>query len=164
MKRRLVFVNAAAIGIVLGVLAAIGVNALRAREPWTLSCYACKNCTATCPLGIDPQGFVTAALAGRGDVYVYATNIRVSAANALALDPKMIVSAGDRRMTAEEATQRLRLRGDAELMTYRMQARHAAGFCLRCGACEKSCVLKLPLLRAIERLREPATTEASHER
>ncbi|HYG70568.1 MAG TPA: hypothetical protein VD838_23040 [Anaeromyxobacteraceae bacterium] len=157
MRRALVIVNAVAVCATLGYLGWLLTDAIRARQPWVVTCYDCKACTARCVLGLDPQGFVAAALAGSGDVYVYATNVRLSARRALELDPDMLVTVGDYHPTAREAAAELGL--DAELVTFKLKARDAARFCFRCGACEKGCVLRLPLLRVITQLRGDAGNE-----
>ncbi|ABC80109.1 hypothetical protein [Anaeromyxobacter dehalogenans] len=161
MRRALVAVNALAVGLTLAYLGWLLGDALRAGQPWAVTCYDCKACTARCVLGLDPQGFVSAALAGSGDVYMYATNVRLRARHALEIDPGMLVTVGDRHPTAREAA--AELGPDAEVVTFRMRARDAARACFRCGACEKGCGLRLPLLRVITQLRGDASNEwASH--
>ena len=157
MKRALVTVNAIAVGATLAYLGWLLVDALRARQPWAITCYDCKACTARCVLGLDPQGFVSAALAGSGDVYMYATNVRLPVRRALEIDPEMLVTVADRHPTAREAA--AELGPDAELVTFKMRARDAARVCFRCGACEKGCGLRLPLLRVIAQLRGDAGNE-----
>lgn len=160
MKRALRILNVAAMIILMLFLGTIVVNGLTSRQPWSLVCYKCKACDNSCVLGIDPQGFVDAALAGDPHIYMYATNVRLNLATAVATDPSMLVSIGDHHVTARAALTELHMMPQAEVVTYRVQAQHAAQFCLRCGACEKQCVLGLPLLRMIEKLREPSA--ASH--
>lgn len=161
MRRALVTVNALAVGVTLAYLGWLLGDALRARQPWAITCYDCKACTARCVLGLDPQGFVSAALAGSGDVYMYATNVRLLARRALEIDPEMLVTVADRHPTAREAA--AELGPDAEVVAFKMRARDAAQVCFRCGACEKGCPLRLPLLRMITQLRGHNGSEwASH--
>jgi len=153
MKRGLQLLNVAAMVVLMLFLGAIVANGFASRQPWSLVCYKCKACNNSCVLGIDPQGFVDAELAGNSQVYIYTTNVRLPLAQAAALDPAMLITVEDRHVTARAALDELHIAPQQEITTYRVQARHAAQFCLRCGACEKECVLGLPLLRIIEKLR-----------
>jgi hypothetical protein len=153
MKRELQIVNVAAMSILMLFLGVIVVNGLTSRQPWSLVCYKCKACDNSCVLGIDPQGFVDAALAGNSQIYMYTTNVRLPLATAAAMDPSMLVTVGERHVTALAALNLLHIAPQKEVTTYKVQARHAAQFCLRCGACERQCVLGLPLMRMIEKLR-----------
>jgi heterodisulfide reductase subunit C len=152
MRRSLIILNTFALSTTMVYAGLLIVNGLRARQPWAVTCYNCKACTAKCILGIDPQGFVAAALAGNRDIYVYATNIRLQARQAKAMDPDMVVSVGEHRLRASEAVERLG--PEAEVVTYRVRAGDAARLCLDCGACERGCVLGLPLMRMIDQLRK----------
>lgn len=143
-------------------LGLLGGHALANRQPWALTCYNCKACTAACVLGIDPQGFVAAQLANDPDLPIYATNIRLSVQKAQALDPDLEITREGRHLTLRQAVAQFGLRPSDEVVTYRMKARHAAALCLECAACEKACVLELPLLRAIRQLKTQNPTGAHH--
>jgi ferredoxin len=140
-------------------LLAIVANALTSRQPWALFCYKCKACNSSCILGIDPQGFVDAALAGDPHVYIYATNVRLRLSKAAAIDPNMIITVDGRKVAAYAALHELHIAPETEVFTYQVQARNAARFCIRCGACERFCVLGLPLLREINQLRDQEALE-----
>ncbi|MFB3814772.1 MAG: 4Fe-4S dicluster domain-containing protein [Terriglobales bacterium] len=159
MKRPLLVCNVAGMLIICLFLGTMVVNALVTRQPWSLVCYSCKACNSSCVMGIDPQGFVGAALSGDPQVYVYATNIRLPLAKAVAIDPAMTVSVAGRKYTARDAAEKLHLSPDTEVVTYRVKARDAAAACLRCAACERTCVLRLPLLRMIDQLRAAPAAE-----
>jgi ferredoxin len=166
MNRSLVRFNAAIMGALVLFLLAIIANALASRQPWVLFCYNCKACNSSCILGIDPQGFVDAALAGDPRVYIYTTNVRLRLARAVAIDPDMIIMVGNHKVAAHVALDELHVAPDTEVVTYRVQARNAAQFCIQCGACERSCVLGLPLLREINQLRDRKVSEVkvTHDR
>lgn len=141
-------------GVLAAFLVGIVANALASRQPWTLFCYKCKACNSSCILGIDPQGFVDATLAGDPRVYIYATNVRLKLSQAAAIDPNMVIVTGGKTATAYAALHEMHRSPASEVTTYQVQARDAARFCIRCGACERYCVLGLPLLRAIVALAE----------
>ncbi len=166
MNRSLVRFNAAIMGILALFLLAIVANSLASRQPWVLSCYKCKACNSSCILGIDPQGFIDAALAGDPRIYIYTTNVKQRLSKAVAIDPDMVIMVAGKKVTAHAALNDLRIAPDTEVATYQVQARNAAQFCIRCGACERSCVLGLPLLRIISQLREREDSElkVSHDR
>ncbi|MEN6438798.1 MAG: hypothetical protein ABFD97_09460 [Syntrophobacter sp.] len=159
MKWSPVKFNVAIMGILAVFLITIVANALASRQPWVLFCYKCKACDSSCILGIDPQGFVDAALAGDPRVYIYATNVRLRLSKAAAIDPNMVIVTDGGKVTARAALNELRIDPATEIVTYQVQARNAAQFCVRCGACERSCVLGLPLLRAINQLRDQKAPE-----
>ncbi len=160
MKQSLARFNAAVIGALVLFVLTIVANSLASRQPWVLSCYKCKTCNSSCILGIDPQGFVDAALANDPRVYIYTTNVRLRLARAVEIDPDMIVIAGGKRVAAHAALEDMRILPETEVVTYRVQARNAAQFCIKCGACERSCVLGLPLLRLINQMRDQESPEA----
>jgi Fe-S oxidoreductase len=165
MKRSWQTLNVSAMVILFIFLGAVIANGFASRQPWALVCYKCKACDNSCILGIDPQGFVDAALAGNPNIYIYTTNVRLPLSSALAMDPAMMVTVGERHVTARSAAEELQLPLQTEVLTYRVQARHAAQLCLRCGACERQCVLGLPLMRIINQLRQPSAIsqpEVSH--
>jgi hypothetical protein len=153
MKRSLMKFNVAIMGALLLFVLAMVANSLASRQPWVLCCYKCKACNSSCLLGIDPQGFVDAALSGDPRIYIYTTNVRLRLSKAAAIDPDMVVTAADKQVSARVALNDLHIAPETEIITYRVQARNAAEFCIRCGACERSCVLGLPLLRQINELR-----------
>ena len=82
-----------------------------------------------------------------------ARNIRLRLGEAVELDPEMVVTIkGKENMKAGQALAR-GINRDAEVTTFRMKAKDAAQYCLLCGACEKDCPIKLPLMDIIEDLR-----------
>ncbi|MBI1752799.1 MAG: 4Fe-4S dicluster domain-containing protein [Acidobacteria bacterium] len=162
MKRPALTLNTTAMLLLTIFLGLLGGHALANRQPWALTCYDCKACGAACALGIDPQGFVAAQLANDPDLPIYATNIRLNVRKALALDPELEITRGERHLPLRQAVTQFGLAPSEEVVTYRMKARHAAALCLECAACEKACVLELPLLRAIRQLKAPQPAGATH--
>lgn len=159
MKRSLVILNAGIVSVMVLYLLAFIANPLALRQPWVLFCYKCKACNSSCVLGIDPQGFVDAALAGDPRVYIYATNVRLRLSKAAIIDPNMVIMVANKKVTAHVALNELHVAPNTEVVTYQVQARNAAQFCIRCGACERACVLGLPLLREINQLRDQEASE-----
>lgn len=154
MKRPLVILNTIGIVLIVGYLAYLGYNAFRSGYPWALVCYNCKSCNASCILGIDPQGFIEAAYANDPDIYIFATNIRMSLQKAYDMDPAMTLIAGNDIVTAREAIKKRGIPPQTEIITYRMRARDAAKFCLDCGACDKACTIKLPISSIFQYLKK----------
>ncbi len=159
MRRSLIVFNSAIVCTLVLFLLAFIANPLVARQPWVLFCYKCKACNSSCILGIDPQGFVDAALAGDARVYIYATNVRLQLSKAAAIDPDMVIMVANEKVPAHVALNELHIAPNTEVVTYQVQARNAAQFCILCGACERSCVLGLPLLREINQLRGQSASE-----
>lgn len=154
MKRPLVIINTIGIVLIIGYLSYLGFNAFRSGYPWALLCYNCKSCNAACILGIDPQGFITAAYANDPDIYIYATNIRISLQEAYDRDPGMTMIADDDIITVREALTKRGIPPQTEIITYRMRARDAAKYCLDCGACDKACPIRLPISSIFNHLKK----------
>ncbi len=154
MKRKLVIINTIGIVLIVGYLAYLAFGAFRSGYPWSLVCYNCKQCNASCILGMDPQGFIESAYANDADIYMYATNIRMTLQKAYDIDPGMTLKAGNDTITAREALESRGIPPEAEIITYRMRARDAAKICLDCGACDKSCPIKLPVSSIIRHLKQ----------
>lgn len=157
MKRSFLYLNVAcylAIGVFLAMTVA---TALESGYPWAVTCYNCMRCRRVCPLGFDPNGFVSAAIADDPHIYISATNVRLQLTEAFALDTSMLLRHVDGRVRTADQWDRLGLRRDTELTVERMQARHAARFCPLCGSCDKSCPIGLPVTKIIEDLRDDGT-------
>lgn len=145
MKQKLVIINTIGIVLIVGYLAYLAFDAFRSGFPWALVCYNCKKCNESCILGIDPQGFIESAYADDADIYIYATNIRMTLGKAFSIDPAMVLIADDDMITAREALEKRGISPETEIITYRMRARDVAKICLDCGACDRSCPIKLPI-------------------
>ena len=154
MKRKLVIINVIGVTLIVGYLAYLAFNAFRSGYPWALICYNCKQCNASCILGIDPQGFIASAYANDPDIYIYATNIRMTLQKAYNTDPGMTLKAGNDTITAQEALKLRNIPPETEIITYRMRARDAAKICLDCGACDKACPITLPVSSIINHLKK----------
>lgn len=122
--------------------------------PWSAICYNCASCSRTCVLGINPNGFVMAAMSDNPDLPITVLNIRLRLEEAARRDPEMIlVLPGGTRTTAGEAIAAGTAR-DLEVTTIKMKARDVAQYCLLCGNCEKDCSVNLPIMTIIEDLRD----------
>ena len=111
-------------------------------------------CRQTCPLGIDPNGFVVAGMTNNPNLYVNAYNIRLRLSEALAKDPHMILRFHDgRKMTAQKAYE-VDMAFETEALVVRMRDKDAATYCFLCGNCEKRCPIDLPILTLIKDLKD----------
>ena len=129
------------------------VTCLQSGYPWTLTCYNCLLCRQACPLGIDPHGFIMAAMTNDPALYINASNVRLRVGEAFDLDPQMALQIDGREVTAAEALEQNVAR-TKEVVTSKMKAKDAAKYCPLCGNCAKKCPINLPVLKIIEDLRD----------
>lgn len=135
-------------------------NAALTRHPWAITCYNCKACNLTCPLGLDPSGYVTAALTANPDYMMYATKLRISLEEALQVDPGMIINHRGKQLSAQRALSELGLSPKTEVRVYKMRAKDAAQYDLLCGNCQKTCPINLPIEEIIRDLRKNGRFES----
>ncbi|MDD5205219.1 MAG: 4Fe-4S dicluster domain-containing protein, partial [Desulfobacterales bacterium] len=119
----------------------------------SIACYNCILCKQTCPIGINPYGFLRAAMSDNPDLMIEANSIRLRLGEAFEVDPGMIVRNQGWESTAREALER-RTSPESEVIVSRMKAKDAAKYCPLCGNCEKPCPVKLPIMKIIEDLRD----------
>jgi len=148
------YINAITAAFLATVLIVMIVNATLARHPWAITCYNCKACNLRCPLGLDPSGYVTAALTANPDHMMYATNIRISLDEANTVDPEMLINYKGNLMTARKALFGLGLSAETEIRVHKMKAKDAAKYDLLCGNCQATCPINLPIEDIIRDLRE----------
>ena len=153
MKKIFVRINAACYVIVVCFLAIPVFTSFQSGYPWALTCYNCLLCRQACPFGIDPHGFISAAMTNDPNLYISATNIRLRVGEGFDIDPQMVLKVGGIEITAAKALEHGVARTE-EAVTSKMKARDAARFCPLCGNCTKKCPIKLPLLKIIEDLRD----------
>jgi Fe-S oxidoreductase len=139
--------------VIAGFLASAVVASMRSGYPWSLACYNCILCRHTCPLGINPFGFVRAAVSNDPGLYIEASSIRLSLGEAVQLDPEMVLTAEGLRCTAKDALGKKK-DPELEVMAFNMKAKDAARLCPLCGNCEKPCPIGLPIMKIIEDLRD----------
>ncbi|AFM23514.1 4Fe-4S dicluster domain-containing protein [Desulfomonile tiedjei] len=153
MKRVFFYFNVGSSCAAILFLGLFPMNALLSGYPWTITCYNCNICRLACPAGIDPYGFVIAALVNDPDHYMSATRLRLRLAQAEALDPEMLVSVNKTKMKAREA----RITGipeETEVTIIAMKAKHAAKYCFLCANCSKQCPISLPIKDIAQELSE----------
>lgn len=154
MKKFFLYINIACYVLIAGFLATTIVTAMQSGYPWTLTCYNCMLCRRICPLGLDPYGFVSAAITNDPDLYIAATNVRMRLGEAYNLDPQMLLRRKDGRT---ETVRQMLCRGvmhDREITAYKMKVKDAARFCLLCGSCDKACPIKLPVISIVKDLQD----------
>ncbi len=134
-------------------LAGSVVASLTSGYPWSIACYNCILCKHTCPIGIDPYGFVKAAISNAPALYIEASSIRLRLGEAVDLDPHLYLKIEGSEVTAQAALER-KIAPDSEVMVSRMKAKDAAKFCPLCGNCEKPCPITLPIMKIVEDLRD----------
>ncbi|MBW2149681.1 MAG: hypothetical protein JRI22_22030 [Deltaproteobacteria bacterium] len=139
--------------VIAGFLGLSVITSLSSAYPWAITCYNCVLCRKTCPLGIDPYGFVTAAISNDPNLYVTATNIRVRLGEAVDLDPYMVLNIKGLNVTATQALDQ-GLGRDTEVTVSEMKVKDAAKYCPLCGNCEKPCPINLPVMKIIEDLKD----------
>jgi len=105
-------------------------------------------------LGIDAQGFISAVNANDPDIYILATNVRMSAKKAYDTDPGIILMLNRKKISVKDALGQSLVQPDTEVVTFKMKAKDAAKVCIDCTACEKICPLHLPLLKIIKDLKK----------
>jgi L-lactate utilization protein LutB len=153
MKKLSLQINAPIYVLIIGFLAMPVITSLSSGYPWTIACYNCLLCRQSCPFGIDPHGFISAAMTNDPALYIGAANIRIRVGEALDLDPQMVLRVDGREITAADAVSQ-GVERNREVRTSRMKARDAARYCPLCGNCEKKCPINLPSLKIIEDLRD----------
>jgi len=153
MKKTFIRINVFCYVVIVGFLALAVVTSLSSGYPWSITCYNCVLCRQKCPLGIDPYGFVTAAISNDPGLYIEAKKLRLTLEEALDVDPEMILTIGARSVKARDAVID-GLNPDTEVIVHKMKARDAAHYCPLCGNCEKDCPIDLPIMEIIEDLRD----------
>ena len=153
MKKVFLRVNIFCYLVIAAFLGLSVVTSLKSGYPWAITCYNCVLCRQACPLGIDPYGFVTAAISNDADLYVEASRLRLRLGEAFDLDPNMVLNIKGSETTAGQALIN-GLDRDSEVLVARMKVKHAAKYCPLCGNCEKPCPIDLPLLEIIEDLQD----------
>jgi L-lactate utilization protein LutB len=144
MKRLLYWLNVGSYCAAIAFMGIFVLNGLLTGYPWAITCYNCNICRLACPVGIDPHGFITAALANDPNYYIATSHLRLALAQAKALDPEMPVSFDNVQLKAGEAVAR-GIDGGKEVMVIEMKAKHVARFCFLCGNCTKQCPISLPI-------------------
>jgi ferredoxin len=154
------YINTVTAVFLATILMVMIANAALTRHPWAITCYNCKACNLKCPLGLDPSGYVTAALTANPDYMMYATKVRISLEEALQVDPGMIINHRGRLLTAQKALFELVLPRKTEVRVYKMRAKDAAKYDLLCGNCQKTCPINLPIEEIIRDLRKNGRFES----
>ena len=153
MKKAFIRINVFCYVVIVVFLAVSVVASFRSGYPWSITCYNCVLCRQKCPLGIDPYGFVTAAISNDPGLYIEAKNLRLRLGEALEVDPNIIETAGKSAVTAKGVLDR-GLDPNAEVTVSMIKAGDAARYCPLCGNCEKDCPIDLPIMEIIEDLRD----------
>jgi L-lactate utilization protein LutB len=153
MKKVFVRINTVFYVLIICFLGVPVITCLQSGYPWTLTCYNCVLCRQACPLGIDPHGFIMAAMTNDPELYIGASNIRLRVGEAFDLDPQMELKIGGGEITAAKALEHGVARSK-EVVTSKMRAKDAAKYCPLCGNCAKKCPIKLPVLKIIEDLKD----------
>ncbi len=153
MKKIFLRINVMCYLIIVCFLALSVVTSMSSGYPWAITCYNCSLCRQACPLGIDVQGIVTAAISNDPHLSITANRIRLRLGEAMQIDPEMMLQSGRSAVRAG----RLLADGtppETEFTVSMMKAKDAAGFCPLCGNCEKPCPISLPVMKIIEDLRK----------
>ena len=145
--------NVACYAAILLYVGFVAVSALRSGYPWVITCYNCGLCRQSCPLGLDPYGFVAAAMADDPDAAMQAVNVKLLPLEARMLDTSMPLATADGRRFKAGALP-ADLPADRELYVLKMKAALAAKYCILCGNCEKVCPIRLPVLDVIKNFRK----------
>lgn len=127
-------------------------NALYSGYPWVITCYNCGLCRQSCPVGLDPYGFIAAAIANDPSTLVQAVNVKLLPHEAKMLDKAMpmVTGAGKRFKAGDFSEKEFKDSLKDEVFVSRMQARYAAAYCILCGNCERLCPIKLPIMAIIK--------------
>ena len=152
MKRFFTWLN---IGCYMLILLYIGVmvgTSLSYGHPWAVTCYNCGLCRQSCPIGLDPYGFIAAAIADDPSTLIQAVNVKLLPEEARLLDAAMplITDKGERVDLNNIRPENLL----DEVFVERMQTRYAAAYCTLCGNCERLCPIKLPIMDIIRDFRD----------
>ena len=156
MKKGFARLNVACYVVILLYVCFVGISAVRSGYPWVVTCYNCGLCRQSCPLGLDPYGFVAAAMADDPGAYMQAVNVKLLPHEARMLDPDMPVATADGRRMKAGALAKGSQAADEEVYVLKMRASLAAKYCILCGNCEKVCPIRLPVLDVIKDLRHGA--------
>jgi len=154
MKKNLLKVNTCCYLIIAAYLLITVSNAVRSGFPWAMTCYSCLLCRQSCPLGIDPHGFISAANTDDPNLYVTASNIRIHLNQAIEIDPDMQVRFRNQPVVKAKTALAQGIEPEAEVTVLKMHAKDAASFCPLCGNCNKACPITLPLMKIIEDLKD----------
>jgi ferredoxin len=148
MKRALFFINTGCYLIILLYAVFVAGSAVSSGYPWAITCYNCGLCRQSCPVGLDPYGFIAAATANDLGAMMQAVNVKLLPHEAALLDKNMpLVDSAGRKVDPDKLTpEQMR----DEVFVTRMQARHAAAFCILCGNCERICPIRLPIMTIIK--------------
>ncbi len=142
------------VGCYLAILFYVGfvvTSAMGSGYPWVVTCYNCGLCRQSCPVGLDPYGFIAAAMANDPTTLVQAVNVKLLPHEAALLDKAMpMITVDGKRFKAGDLPGLMRERADDEVFVARMQARYAAAYCILCGNCERLCPIKLPIMGIIK--------------
>jgi len=153
MKRKVLsWINIGCYLAIMFYLVFITASALASGYPWAISCYNCGLCRQSCPIGLDPYGFIAAAVANDQSALVQAVNVKLLPRRARMLDASMpVVTAEGRRVDLGAVPP---ARSEKEIYVLRMQARYAAAYCILCGNCDRICPIKLPVTTIIKDYRK----------
>lgn len=144
MSRFFFYIN---VGFTCAAIAFLGIfplNALLTGYPWAITCYNCNICRLACPVGIDPHGFISAALTNNPDHYISVSRLRLGLAQVESLDPEMPISLRSVKMKAGEAVAQ-GFHGETEVMVVAMKAKQVAKYCFLCANCTRQCPISLPI-------------------
>jgi len=151
IRKMLSWLNTGCYLVILLYLGFIAASALASGYPWAITCYNCGLCRQSCPIGLDPHGFITAAMTNDKTILMQAVNVKLLPHEARMLDSSMpLVTKEGKRVDLENIDP---AQAEDEVFVVRMQARYAAAFCILCGNCDRICPIKLPVTTIIRDLR-----------
>ncbi|CCK79458.1 MULTISPECIES: hypothetical protein [Desulfobacula] len=154
MKKKFLYINVFCYLCIAAFLAATIGTSLKSGYPWAMTCYNCVLGRQICPLGIDPYGFISAAITNDPEIYVSATNIRMKLGKALDIDPNMTLILPDKSLVTAQTLSLTQKDLDYEVTTHKIKVKDAATFCPLCGNCDRVCPINLPVLKIIEDLKD----------
>ncbi|SDT84267.1 hypothetical protein [Desulfobacula phenolica] len=154
MKKKFIHINVFCYLCIAAFLAITITTSIKSGYPWATTCYNCVLGRQICPLGIDPYGFISAAITNDPEIYVDATNIRMRLGNAIDIDPEMILRLPDKSLITAKQLALIKKDMDYEVTTCRIKVKDAATFCPLCGNCDRVCPINLPVLKIIKDLKD----------